>query len=167
MRSATLFQKKKNRDPEVLHAHHCALQTHVEVKPLFQKYSFWIEGWMLVGLYCTYLAGVADPGGIAFARFPQTPTWQRRSFSTDGRPRLAWPASRDGSGMAEVQSQCLARYWSTSVNAEAAREKVCSIVRRSCTQFLLKPSIPPPPPPQASIVRKLYQPPSRRLWAWS
>ena len=94
---------------------------------------------------------------------PDTPTWQWRCFSTDGRPRLAWPASRDGSGMAEVQSRCLARYWSTSVNAEAAREKVCSIVRRSCAQFLLKRSISP----QASIVRNLYQPPSGRLWAWS
>ena len=74
---------------------------------------------------------------------PDTPTWQRRCFSTDGRPHLAWPASRDGSGMAEVQSRRLARYWSTSVNAEAAREKVCRIVRRSCAQFLLKPSTSP------------------------
>ena len=165
MRSATLFQQKKNRDPEVLHAHHWALQTHVEVKPLFQKYSFCIEGRMLVGFYCTYLAGVADPGGIAFARSPQT----HRHGSEGAFPlmaALAWHGlhpARDRSGMAEVQSRCLARYWSTSVNAEAAREKVCSIVRRSCAQFFMKPSISP----QASIVRKLYQPPSGRLWAWT
>ena len=52
---------------------------------------------MLVGLYGTYLAGVADPGGIAFARFLQT----HRHGSEGAFPlmaALAWHGLHPGTG---------------------------------------------------------------------
>ena len=63
---------------------------------------------MLVGLYCTYLAGVADPGGMAFARFPQA----HRHGSEGAFPlmaALAWHGLHPGTG--REWQRCKAGAW--------------------------------------------------------